>query len=370
MGTRLPKNSSVFVYEFMIDGATYRGSTRCKTKRDADRVEAKRRAEVMLNAGNRKKPLITLDEAAGIYEDRLRANNKWSKTMDYLIANIVDGVGGGKYLSDITQTDLSRHFAKRAGLVSGASVNREIEVARPIWRNLRKTHDIGEMPEWADLRYAVTKKAPRELYHSEEDALFVTLREDFRDFTDFALKSGWRLSEVRYLRWADLNMGEGVATTRVKGGDVITRALSQDLKVLIANQPKAGPFVFTYICQKTRSAFVDVKGRNHPARLKGERYPFTQWGWRRPWAKALKDAGIDAFRFHDLRHTRGTRILRHTGNLQVAAKVLGHSNLNTTRRYAHAADDDVRRALDASESRSIPAVDETASEKRQKTGEN
>lgn len=370
MGTRLPDNSSIYVYEFMIDGERFRGSTRCKTKREADRVEAKRRAEVMLNRGERKKPLITLDEAAGIYEDRLRANKKWSKTMDYLIANIVDGVGGGKYLSDITQTDLSKHFARRAGAVSGASVNREIAVARPIWRNVRKTHDIGEMPEWSELQYAVTEKAPRELYHSEEDALFVTLREDFRDFTDFALKSGWRLSEVRHLRWVDLNLGQGKATTIIKGGNSLSRTLSEDLKVLIANQPKVGPFVFTYICQKSRRAFTDKRGRKHPARLKGERYPFTQWGWRRPWAKALEEAGIDTFRFHDLRHTRGTRILRHTGNLQVAAKVLGHTNLNTTRRYAHAADEDVRWALDVSETRSIPAVGSTAPEKRQKSGEN
>jgi hypothetical protein len=61
--------------------------------------------------------------------------------------------------------------------------------------------------------------------------------------------------------------------------------------VIIANQPKAGPFVFTYVCQKSRKAFIDRKGRKHPARLAGERYPFTQGGWRKPWAAALEAAG-------------------------------------------------------------------------------
>lgn len=370
MGTRLPKNSNIYVYEFMIDGERHRGSTKCTTKREADKVEARKRAQIMLDRGQRKKPLITLDEAAGLYEIRLRANNKWSNTSDYLIANIVDGLGGDKLLSDITQADLSSYFAKRAGLVSAASVNREIEVARPIWRGVRKSHDIGDMPEWSELRYAVTERDPRELYHSEEDALFPALREDFRDFADFALKSGWRLSEVRHLRWSDVELAQGIATTRIKGGNVLKRPLSQDLKVLIANQPKAGPFVFTYICQKSRKAYTDAKGRKHPARLKGERYPFTQWGWRRPWAAALKEAGVNAFRFHDLRHTRGTRILRTTGNLQVAAKALGHTNLSTTRRYAHAADDDVRRALDVSDSRTITAVGSSEAEDRRKSGEN
>jgi integrase len=194
----------------------------------------------------------------------------------------------------ITQQQLSDHFARRAAKVSASSVNREIDVARPIWRRVMKTRDIGDMPDWGALRYAVPAKDPRELYHDEEASLFAQLREDFRDFTRFALLSGWRLAEVRGLRWVDVNLGQAIATTRIKGGDTVKRPLTDDMIILIANQPKVGPFVFTYVCQQSRSRFVDRKGRKHPARLKGERYPFTQWGWRRPWMAALKEAGIDA----------------------------------------------------------------------------
>ena len=73
--------------------------------------------------------------------------------------------------------------------------------------------------------------------------------------------------------------------------------------------------------------------------------------------EALTAAEIENFRFHDLRHTRGTRILRQTGNLAAAQKALAHKNIRTTLRYAHAFDDDVRKALEASESRTIPEVD-------------
>jgi integrase len=370
MSTYKPKNSSLFVYDFMLRGQRYSGPTGCKTKRDADRVEAKIRAEIALDTGTRKKAPIALDEAAGLYEDRLRETGKWSKTADYIIAGLVESLGGGAYLADITQQQLSDHFARRAAKVSASSVNREIDVARPIWRRVMKTRDIGDMPDWGALRYAVPAKDPRELYHDEEASLFAQLREDFRDFTRFALLSGWRLAEVRGLRWVDVNLGQAIATTRIKGGDTVKRPLTDDMIILIANQPKVGPFVFTYVCQQSRSRFVDRKGRLHPARLKGERYPFTQWGWRRPWMAALKEAGIDAFRFHDLRHTRGTRILRATGNLAVAKEALKHKNIRTTLRYAHAADDDVRRGLDASESRSITKVAGASDEKAQKTGKN
>lgn len=370
MSTYKPKGSSIFYYDFVMGGRRFYGSTKCKTKRDADRFEAQERARIALDTGERKKPPITLDEAAGLYEDRLRANNRWSATQEYLIASIVAGIGPDRFLADITQEDLSRHFAQRAGRVSAASVNREIEVARPIWRGVMKTRDIGDMPDWGALFYAVAERAPRELYHTEEDGLFVRLREDMRPFAAFALKSGWRLSEVRHLRWNDLNLPQGLATTRIKGGDTVQRPLTPELVAIIANQPKAGPFVFTYICQKSRKAFTDTKGRKHPARLAGERYPFTQWGWRRPWNRALEEAGIEAFRFHDLRHTRGTRLLRATGNLAVAKKALAHRNIKTTLRYAHAADDDVRRGLEASESRNIPKVAAADLAEWRKSGEN
>jgi integrase len=370
MAAYKPKRSSIFLYDFMLKGARYHGSTGCKTKRDADNYEAKLRAEIALDSGRRKKPLVTLDTAAAAYEDHLRANGKWSATQDYLIASIVEGLGGDCYLSDISEQDLRDHFARRAAKVSASSVNREIEVARPIWRRHRRTHDIGEMPEWGEMFYAVPKQDPRELYRDQEDRLFSALRADLQDFARFALLSGWRLKEVRLLRWSDLSLAGREARVRIKGGDVLKRPLTEEMLVLIANQVKAGPFVFTYVCQKSRKAFVDAKGRENPARLAGERYSFTQWGWRKPWAAALKAAGIDDLRFHDLRHTRGTRILRATGNLALVQRALAHRSIKTTLRYAHACDDDVRAGLDASESRRIPEVTDTAGEKRRESGGN
>ncbi|MBO1039085.1 tyrosine-type recombinase/integrase [Brucella pituitosa] len=52
------------------------------------------------------------------------------------------------------------------------------------------------------------------------------------------------------------------------------------------------------------------------------------------------------FRFHDTRHTAAIRIMR-ASNLRVAQKLLGHSDIKTTTKYAHAMMEDVRSALDA-----------------------
>ncbi|MEO5587235.1 MAG: tyrosine-type recombinase/integrase [Novosphingobium sp.] len=157
---------------------------------------------------------------------------------------------------------------------------------------------------------------------------------------DFLLKSGWRRDEVLKLRWSDCNVELKHATTRIKGGDVVTRPLSKALLAIIERQTKAGPYVFTYECQQSRAK-----------RRKGERYPLTATSLRKPFAQALIDAKISAFRLHDLRHTRGTRIVRSTGSLAAAKEALKHRSIATTLRYAHVMDEDVRRALEASDHR-------------------
>jgi integrase len=369
MATYRPKRSTIYLYDFWMKGVRHHGSTGCKTKRDADRYEALERAELATKQ-ERKKPLITLDEAAGIYEDYLRANGKWSPTQDYLIASVLEGLGADRFLSDIAQDDLRRHFAARAGKVSASSVNREIEVARPIWRRVMKTHDIGEMPDWGALRYAVAEKDPRELYQDEEARLLPALRGDHADFERFALLSGWRHAEVIGLLWSKTNLGQAIAETRIKGGAWVKRPLTAEMVAIIANQVKAGPYVFTYVCKKSRKAYIDKKGRKHPARLAGERYPYRKTTHRRDFKRALEAAGIEGFRFHDLRHTRGTRILRATGNLAIAKDALKHKSIKTTLRYAHAADEDVRRGLEASESRTITEGVRVGNENSRKTKEN
>ena len=93
-----------------------------------------------------------------------------------------------------------------------------------------------------------------------------------------------------------------------------------------------------------------------PGRRNGERYPYTITALRRRWEEAREAAAIGGFRFHDLRHTAATRILRATQNLATTAKVLSHRNLKTTLRYAHVLDDDIRKAQDAAMSRIIPEL--------------
>lgn len=351
-----PKNSPYFHFDFVWKGRRFHGSTGAKTKREAARIEETERTKA--RNGGTARPPITLDDACGLYQDRVQELPSWRVTR-YMLAALIEGLGAGALLAEITQRDLLHHFSRRRNGRTNASVNREIEVCRAMWRWAAKArYDIGEMPDWGALFLKVPNKAPRELSALEETALFDEIRTDLIAFCEFALKTGWRKSEVMGLRWSDVDLGARSAGTKIKGGDVVRRPLTQDMLVIIANQPKVGPFVFTYEAVRTKPAFTDKLGRKHPARKKGDRYPMTETVIRKPWAAALAAAGVENFRFHDLRHTRGTRILRATGNLKAAQGALAHRSIKTTLRYAHATDDDVRQALDASEAHSTVSAGE------------
>jgi integrase len=55
---------------------------------------------------------------------------------------------------------------------------------------------------------------------------------------------------------------------------------------------------------------------------------------RRRYVEALKRAGLRQLRFHDLRHTFGTRMIAKADIVRVQ-EWMGHADIQTTRRYLH-----------------------------------
>ena len=134
-------------------------------------------------------------------------------------------------------------------------------------------------------------------------------------------------------------MRYGLAVMRAWSKKIpLTSSMRDLLFPLQGNHPEA---VFTYVCRKKRGL-----------RVVGCRYPITYEGTKTAWRRALPVSGVQDFRFHDNRHTAATRLLRSGARLKIVQKLLRHSTIATTARYAHVTIDDLREAMEKSQTQS------------------
>jgi len=195
-----------------------------------------------------------------------------------------------------------------------------------------------EVPE-IDLKSAETKEPRervRELTTDEQSRLFAALPQEFHPMVAFALMTGARISTITGLLWREVDMPNREITFRLKGDELMIFPINGELAALLSALPKSN------VMESRRYVFTRVDGHS------AERIQIVASGgvFGTVWRKALLDAGIDNFRFHDLRHTFATRMLRKTQNISLVSKLLGHTNIETTSRYAHVLTSDLRDALD------------------------
>jgi len=62
------------------------------------------------------------------------------------------------------------------------------------------------------------------------------------------------------------------------------------------------------------------------------------------WKKVIKEANLENVRIHDLRHTHASHLVSSGLSLSIVGKLLGHTQASTTQRYAHIANEPLRKA--------------------------
>lgn len=75
------------------------------------------------------------------------------------------------------------------------------------------------------------------------------------------------------------------------------------------------------------------------------RLPFVQI--HRPWDNIRKAAGLPDVRIHDLRHSMASNMVNSGQSLFLVSRVLGHSTMKMTQRYAHLSQETLLAAVDA-----------------------
>jgi integrase len=95
------------------------------------------------------------------------------------------------------------------------------------------------------------------------------------------------------------------------------------------------------ICLPYRSRIHPTQGtagtlRALPRSLHGQVFPgITTEAIKRAYIRAVRRAGIEDLRFHDLRHEATTRLFEKGLNIMEVATITGHKDLRMLRRYTH-----------------------------------
>ena len=226
---------------------------------------------------------------------------------------------GGKELDTINRDMIERiSQAKLDDGCSNATVNRTLALVRSILRKCVR--------EWQWLDRAPTVRMLKEptrriryLTHLEADRLLAELPQHLRDMAAFSLASGLRASNVTGLRWSAVDLDRRLAWVHpdeAKARRAIPVPLNGEAVAVLQKQiGKHREVVFTF---------------------KGE--PIEQVSTA-AWYKALGRAGIENFRWHDLRHTWASWHIQGGTPLNVLQELGGWASYSMVQRYAHLAAD-------------------------------
>jgi integrase len=89
---------------------------------------------------------------------------------------------------------------------------------------------------------------------------------------------------------------------------------------------------------------------------------------KREFIRAVKESEIVHFRFHDLRHTFATRLVQKGVDLYKVSKLLGHSSVTVTERYAHHCPESLRSGVEILEERETAILEESMPPQKQTEG--
>ncbi|MDL9985228.1 tyrosine-type recombinase/integrase [Providencia sp. PROV036] len=170
----------------------------------------------------------------------------------------------------------------------------------------------------------------RWLTKEEAATLIKCMPEIFKPVVIFALATGLRRSNILNLEWSQIDLQRKVAWIHpedAKGGKAIGVALNNTAcKVLKDQIGKHQRFVFVHTEAWHRSDGTPT------AKVRKMRVDDNT-----AWKTGLRRAGIENFRFHDLRHTWASWLVQSGVPLSALQEMGGWESIEMVRRYAHLA---------------------------------
>jgi len=224
---------------------------------------------------------------------------------------------GNKLLANISKRDVVSGLQSLPDKLSNSTINKYKGAASVVFsfacRELQlsenPTRYISSLPESSGRVRFLSKDERCRLLHSCKlsrwDKLYLIVL--------MAITTGARKGDLKNLKWSDIDFERCTALVRTsKNG-----------------QPRVLPL--TNSVMDELSHFRKDNGLLFASLIK----PQQPYCFDKLWYRAIKVANIYDFRFHDLRHTTASYLAQNGASLLEIADVLGHKQIEVTKRYAH-----------------------------------
>ena len=240
--------------------------------------------------------------------------NKRSWRRDQVSIKNLKAVFGGRYLSEIAPLKIEHYKAKRKDEVTPASVNRELACLKHMFTKAVEWGMARENPARKVKLFRENNARLRYLTPEEAKRLIDAATPHLKPILIVALNTGMRKGEILKLKWEDIHWKRGVIlltdTKNSQWREVpMNGVLTETLRDMMKRSDS--PYVF-----------MSWTGK-----------PFTEV--RKSFESASRVAGIEDFRFHDLRHTFASQSVMAGVDLTTVGEILGHKSIAMTMRYSH-----------------------------------
>ncbi|MBW2341817.1 MAG: tyrosine-type recombinase/integrase [Deltaproteobacteria bacterium] len=311
-------------------GKAIRESAKTTKKTEAERLLKKREGDI----AEGKNPglyfdRVKFDELAEDFLSDYRINQKKSLVRAHRSIGHLKETFGGARITQITTPKIQAYIEQRLDQgAANASINRELAaLKRMLNLGAKQTPaKVDRVPYIPMLKESNTRKGFFE--HGDFLALREALPSYLKGFVTFAYKTGWRVSEIRDLKWNQVDREQGIVRLEPgesKNDEGRTVYLDSELKEVFAHQwdmrDNLIPFVFL--------------NREHTDKIKDFRFA---------WHKAFETANIPKRLFHDFRRTAVRNLVRSGVSERVAMQISGHKTRSIFDRYNIVSDSDLRLA--------------------------
>lgn len=311
----LYKRGAVWWVRFTTpDGREVRETARTADRKQAQEYHDQRKAESWRIAKLGERPRHTWQQAVV----RWLEEHQDRKGLDSVLAYLRQAhtTLGALFLDQITADRLAQAaMAYRATGIKNSTVNNLISAIRTVLHAANRWGWLNTVPRIPPL--PVTERRLRWLTREQADRLLSELPDYLRSMARFSLATGLRKGNVASLEWNQVDLDRRIAwihADQAKGRRIITVPLNADAVALLREQQGQHP----------RWVFVrDGKPVLRPIAA--------------GWYPAVHRAGLEGFRWHDLRHTWASWHVQAGTPLAILKELGGWATLEMVMRYAHLA---------------------------------